>query len=164
MSPQMPWGNLSIKRSVVVMALLAATVCSSVWSTSADASAQRGASRVLVSNQTEEEAAGFGEEAQGQEGEAEEGSEEAEAENASEAATHRPRKHPSACVVPSVRGNTLRGARRALLAAHCSLGKVYGPRSGHGTPVVQWQSATSGSRLRSGSSVSLRLALRTRHR
>jgi hypothetical protein len=67
-------------------------------------------------------------------------------------------------VVPSVKGNALSSARHALLAAHCSLGRVYGPHSDHGSLVVSWQSRSSGSRLARGSSVSLRLALRSRHR
>lgn len=163
----MPGGTSSRKLSVVVFVLLAVVVLASVWTASASASSQGGPRILVGSDETEGESAGSEEESAAQEEEAkefEEESGEAESETGAGEATHHRRKHTRACVVPSVKGNTLAGARRALEAAHCGVGKIYTPRSGHGALVVSWQSASSGSRLRMGSPVSLRLALRTPHR
>lgn len=146
--------------TVLLLALLLASVCSA----SASASSPSVTAAVLHSGEAEDQSASSEEEPGAREGEAEEESEAGESETGGGEATHHARKHGGECVVPSVRGNTLVAARRALLAAHCSLGKVYAPHSGHGAPLlVKWQSASSGSRLRGGSSVSLRLAPRTRH-
>lgn len=151
-----------MKLSVTVV--LAALALASVWSASAGASSPSATAAVLRSGEAQDESAGSEEEPEAREGEAEEEPQGGESETGGGEATRHARKHASECVVPSVKGNTLAGARRVLLSAHCSLGRVYAPHSGHGALLlVTWQSASSGSRLRGGSSVSLRLAPRTRH-
>lgn len=63
-----------------------------------------------------------------------------------------------ACVVPSLRGDSLAAARRALARAHCRLGKV-SRRSRSGLPMaVAGQSPQRGRHLRSGAAVSVSLA------
>ncbi len=59
------------------------------------------------------------------------------------------------CVVPSLKGDSLTQARRALDRAHCSLGKLSEPRRYHGPLVVVKQSAQSGRRLPADASVAL---------
>lgn len=63
------------------------------------------------------------------------------------------------CVVPSLNGDSLTAARRALDRAHCRLGKVTKPRTRHGALVVDRQSARSGRRLASGTKVAVTLRL-----
>lgn len=71
---------------------------------------------------------------------------------------HRP------CVVPSLRGDTLTAARRALSAAHCRLGSVHGPARHSGALRVTRQSVRAGKRLPNGARVSLWVAVRQRER
>jgi hypothetical protein len=112
--------------------------------------------------ESEQELAAAGEEALAVESEAEEQEErEAETEAEGQEATPHHRRHPVECVVPAIAGGTLPDARRALLKAHCSLGKVSAPHSRHGSLVVVWQSRSHGSRLARGSAVSVRLALKS---
>ncbi len=61
------------------------------------------------------------------------------------------------CVVPSLKGDSLATARRALGEAHCKLGKVSRPRGHHKTLVVAGQSAKSGKMLADGAAVAVRL-------
>ncbi|MGH2833898.1 MAG: hypothetical protein ACRDK2_14075 [Solirubrobacteraceae bacterium] len=145
--------------------LLLIVIFASLWTSGASASPEADATNIAISGETgetEEESASSNE-SQPEENEVAEGSEEAQTEAGGEEVTHHHRKHSTQCVVPSVRGNTLSSARHALLAAHCSLGRVYAPHSDHGSLVVSWQSHLSGSHLTRGSSVSLRLALHSRH-
>jgi hypothetical protein len=59
------------------------------------------------------------------------------------------------CVVPNLRGDTLRIARRRISAAHCSLGSVTWPRIHRGRVVVVRQTPRRGRHLRDGARVSL---------
>jgi hypothetical protein len=60
------------------------------------------------------------------------------------------------CVVPGLKGDTLRVARRRIAAAHCRLGAVMGPRD-HGRLVVARQTPRRGSRLKDGARIALTL-------
>jgi len=64
------------------------------------------------------------------------------------------------CIVPVLKGHTLRGAKRALEKAHCRLGKVtYAHhRRKRRTLIVSAQSRRPHQRLADGSAVALRLA------
>lgn len=88
--------------------------------------------------------------------------EEAEAQKRrEEEAAHQVTVHPKtnpACVVPSLKHDTLAVARRALAAAHCRLGTVHRPVHPHGTMHVRRQSARAGKRLASDARVALWLA------
>jgi hypothetical protein len=69
------------------------------------------------------------------------------------------------CVVPSLRGETLRAARLALNRAHCRLGRVRRPRRYVGTLRVKAQTPTRGEQLASDAAVAVTLkAPRPRHR
>jgi hypothetical protein len=61
------------------------------------------------------------------------------------------------CVVPSLKGDSLRRARGALLRAHCRLGKVSRSRGVHGALVVIRQSPAHGRKLSQGSPVAVTL-------
>ncbi len=68
-----------------------------------------------------------------------------------------PTKHP-ACRVPTLKGDTLTVARRALAQAHCRLGAVHHqPAHHHGTLHVSAQSAPAGEQLAGGARVMLTL-------
>ncbi len=67
------------------------------------------------------------------------------------------RKAAVQCVVPSLRGDTLTRARRALSKAHCRLGKVREVRTRKGTLVVAHQQSLPGERLASGARVGVTL-------
>jgi hypothetical protein len=58
------------------------------------------------------------------------------------------------CVVPQLKGKTLKKAKRALKTGHCSLGKVTGPHAGR----VKHQSKKPGKILAAGSKVSIKLS------
>lgn len=60
-----------------------------------------------------------------------------------------------ACVVPKLKGKTLKAAKKRLNEAHCKLGKVKGHRSKRA--MVRKQSATPGKVLRSGSKINVRV-------
>jgi hypothetical protein len=78
---------------------------------------------------------------------------------ASEAAAHEAEKRP-ACVVPSLKGDTLVAARRALVNAHCRLGKVTRPSySGSALRVIS-QSAQHGKTLSARATIAVVLGLR----
>ncbi len=66
------------------------------------------------------------------------------------------------CVVPMLKGDTLRAARKALRKANCKLGKVSRP-SKHTRPspplVVRSQSVPPGRRLTKGSAVAVKLGV-----
>jgi hypothetical protein len=61
------------------------------------------------------------------------------------------------CVVPSLKGDSLRRARRALVNAHCRLGKVSRRRGVHRALIVIRQSPAHGRKLRQGSAVAVTL-------
>lgn len=61
------------------------------------------------------------------------------------------------CVVPSLKGDTLTVARRALREAHCKLGRVTPPPRGHGRHVVTHQGVRAGSKRLAGTAVSVTL-------
>jgi hypothetical protein len=66
-----------------------------------------------------------------------------------------------ACIVPSLKGDPLDRARRALGRAHCALGKVVRPRDGRGSAlVVIGQNAQRGTTLPDGAHVGVALARR----
>jgi hypothetical protein len=68
------------------------------------------------------------------------------------------RQRVRACVVPSLRGDTLSAAGRVLAHAHCRLGKVSRPRHHHGNLFVTRQAPRPGERLRATADVTLVLA------
>jgi hypothetical protein len=74
-----------------------------------------------------------------------------------EAAEREASAHLAKCVVPSLKGDSLTQARRALGRAHCRLGKVFGPRRYHGPLVIVRQSVRSGRELPADASVALTL-------
>jgi hypothetical protein len=61
------------------------------------------------------------------------------------------------CIVPSLVGHTLSGARRLLARAHCTLGHVTRPRAHGGRLHVARQKPARGTRLAAGARVSVRL-------
>jgi hypothetical protein len=61
------------------------------------------------------------------------------------------------CVVPSLEGDSLTQARRALGRAHCRLGKLSEPLRYYGPLVVVKQSVRGGRKLAAGASVALTL-------
>lgn len=61
------------------------------------------------------------------------------------------------CVVPSLAGHTLAGARRLLAQAHCKLGRVTYPHRRHALLRVARQTPARGSRLPDGTAVAVRL-------
>ncbi len=67
---------------------------------------------------------------------------------------HTQTEHP-ACRVPTLRGDTLTAARRALAKAHCRLGAVHRPTHHHGTMRVSAQGAPAGEQLAHGARVAL---------
>jgi len=66
--------------------------------------------------------------------------------------------HVHMCVVPSLRGDTLSAAVRALAKADCHLGRVSRPRHHRGSVVVSGQGSPPGKILRAGSRVAVTLA------
>lgn len=67
---------------------------------------------------------------------------------------------PPACVVPSLKGDTLAVARRALLKAHCRLGRVSLHTHRGSTPHVISQSTQHGKRLPAGTTIAVTLGSR----
>lgn len=61
------------------------------------------------------------------------------------------------CLVPSLRGDALRTARRALSKAHCKLGRVFGPRRHRARLVVTRQGERAGALLFNETPVAVRL-------
>jgi hypothetical protein len=61
------------------------------------------------------------------------------------------------CVVPSLKGDSLARARRALDRAHCRLGRLSESRRYHGPLVVIKQSVQNGRELAADASVALTL-------
>jgi hypothetical protein len=57
------------------------------------------------------------------------------------------------CVVPNLKGKTLKGAKKALKKASCTLGKVQGPKTG----TVKSQKPAAGKTLKPGAKVNIRL-------
>jgi hypothetical protein len=70
----------------------------------------------------------------------------------------RPAPHAAYCVVPSLKGRTLTGARTALRHHHCKLGKVTIRRHAHRGLLVVGQSRSRGTRLHDGAAVSVTIA------
>jgi hypothetical protein len=66
----------------------------------------------------------------------------------------------SPCIVPSLKGRSLKDTRTALRAAHCRLGRVTVRRGGHGALVVTEQRPARGRRLSPGAAVRVSLAVR----
>lgn len=64
------------------------------------------------------------------------------------------------CLVPLLRGDTLRAARRALTIAHCKLGRVSTPRGRRAKLVVTRQGKRAGALLPNGTPVAVRLGKR----
>lgn len=73
---------------------------------------------------------------------------------------------PLACVVPGLRGKSLRQARTALKAAHCRVGNVHRPKHRKGKRlgplVVKSSSPSAGKSLKANAEVDLRLGPRPR--
>lgn len=61
------------------------------------------------------------------------------------------------CLVPSLKGDMLRAARRALSKAHCKLGRVTEPRALRAKLIVTGQSRPVGARLTDKAPVAVRL-------
>jgi hypothetical protein len=68
------------------------------------------------------------------------------------------------CVVPSLRGDTLSTAKRALVKAHCQIGKVSRPRHAHGKLVVTRQAQPAGKHEPADSHVAVTLGSPSHHR
>src|SRR5581483_1361411 len=68
------------------------------------------------------------------------------------------------CVVPKLKGKTLARARRALSAAHCTLGRVRKPKHSSGTLVVVAQGLKAGTKSETGTMVAVKLAPQPIHR
>jgi hypothetical protein len=71
---------------------------------------------------------------------------------------------PKQCVVPKLKGDTVGQARRALAAAHCTLGKVTRPKhiKRHAKLVVSRQTPAARTKLASGAGVDVVLARKGR--
>jgi hypothetical protein len=67
------------------------------------------------------------------------------------------------CIVPWLRGDTLRAARRALTRAHCRLGRVRRPRHYTGTLRVRQQSLARGAKLADDAAVAVTLKPQRHH-
>lgn len=67
---------------------------------------------------------------------------------------------PAQCVVPKVKGKTLKAAKAALLKAHCAVGKVSKKSSAGKAGKVLAQKAKAGKRLAAGAKVALVLGRR----
>jgi hypothetical protein len=76
---------------------------------------------------------------------------------AEEAASAPVQQRAQTCIVPSLKGDTLDAADRALADAHCHLHKVARPRRHHGTILVTRQDPRPGERLPTGGGVTLTL-------
>jgi len=68
------------------------------------------------------------------------------------------------CVVPSLKGDSLRSARSLLLKDHCRLGKVSDAHGAHGHLVVVAQSVKGGLKRPAGATVAVTLGLAKRRR
>ena len=76
-----------------------------------------------------------------------------------EAASHIP-----SCIVPALKGDTLRTARRAIGKSHCRLGEVREPHRARGLLMVAGQSHRHGERLAGGTVIDVTMGLaRSRH-
>ena len=83
---------------------------------------------------------------------------------AAEEAQEKAKGAASRCVVPTLEGDSLASARRALHRAHCKLGRVTVPRGGHGTLVVTAQSLRRGAKRPGGTAVAVTLGPARRSR
>jgi hypothetical protein len=77
-------------------------------------------------------------------------------EEVKEALAREEAEHP-VCIVPAVRGDTLARAHRALIRAHCRVGKVTRPRHNYRTLRVTVQASRPGQRLANGAPVAITL-------
>ena len=68
------------------------------------------------------------------------------------------------CTVPSLRGDTLRAARRTLTKAHCRLGRVHRPAHPAKTLLIVRQDLRRGTKLPGGAAVAVTLGLTSRAR
>ena len=71
---------------------------------------------------------------------------------------------PTSCLVPSLKGDTLRAARRALARAHCRLGRVSEPRTRGARLVVTRQGRHAGAVLSDEAAISIKLGRPARRR
>jgi hypothetical protein len=78
-----------------------------------------------------------------------------EREHAEHEAQEAQRRITARCVVPPLKGDSLARARRALLHAHCKLGKVSRGRGAHGATVVTGQAPAQGKKLGQGAAVAV---------
>jgi hypothetical protein len=73
--------------------------------------------------------------------------------------------HAPACVVPALKGDTLRAARRAIDEAHCRLGEIHETHRHRGMLMVVGQSQRHGAKLADGAVIALTVRpSRSRHR
>jgi subtilisin family serine protease len=68
------------------------------------------------------------------------------------------------CVVPKLKGKTLKQATAALKKARCALGKVTRPRRAKGTLVVSTQSVKAGRKVTRNTKVSVKLVVKAKKR
>jgi FtsZ-interacting cell division protein ZipA len=82
-----------------------------------------------------------------------------EAKHRQEASQRQPESQAVAkmCVVPSLKGDSLGGALKAVRRADCRLGKVTRPHRAHGRLVVTGQSVKSGSKRPAGTVIAVTL-------
>jgi hypothetical protein len=66
------------------------------------------------------------------------------------------------CVVPKVKGKSLKKAKKALAAANCKLGKVKKPRKARGKLVVKRTKPAAGTELPADSKVAVKLGVKRR--
>jgi len=74
-----------------------------------------------------------------------------------EAAPAKPAASVPVCIVPSLKGDTLDAARRAIGEAHCRLGRVSRPRRRRGSLIVSGQAPRRGKKLAAGTNIALTL-------
>jgi beta-lactam-binding protein with PASTA domain len=129
----------------------------------ANKQAKEAVERAEAEKRAKEEAEHKAAQAKEQEQKAKEASEqqarEAAGRKAREESEHKPRPATvGVCVVPALKGRSLRAARGALQRAHCKLGKVREPRGHHGLLVVVAQSRESGEEVRGTTAINVTLA------
>jgi len=86
-----------------------------------------------------------------------------EARNVTATFAKNPSPPEAKCIVPKLKGKTLARARRALSAAHCSLGRVRKPKGKGGALRVRSSSPKAGATLPAGARVNVRLGRAKRH-
>ncbi len=81
-----------------------------------------------------------------------------------EEAERKAKEAAAQCVVPSLTGDSLNDARKALHGAHCKLGRISTPRGSRGALVVTGQSLKRGVKRPGGTAVAVTLGSAARHR